>query len=69
MYDKDEKSTRHTPGLHKTGLYLIEVDEKEITERKHREEDDDIEYNIQQISKTRDLSPRHISSIKNSAKG
>lgn len=69
MYDKDEKSTSHTPGLYKIGLDLIKVDEKEITERKHREEDDNIEYNIQQISKMRDLSPRHTSSLKNSAKG
>lgn len=40
----------------------------EITERKHREKDEDIDYNIQQISEVGDLSPRHITSLKNNAK-
>ncbi|KAH0720330.1 hypothetical protein KY285_005138 [Solanum tuberosum] len=48
----------------KSGPDLIEGTEEEIQHRKYTEEDEDMEYNIQQISKVRDLSPRHTNSLK-----
>lgn len=38
---------------------LMELTEEQILERKDREEDQGMEDNIQQISLTWDLSPRH----------
>ncbi|KAG5594841.1 hypothetical protein H5410_036073 [Solanum commersonii] len=42
---------------------------EEVTQqRKDTEEDEDMEYNIQQINKVGDLSPRHTNSLKNKAR-
>lgn len=46
----------------------MEDAEKEIEWRQQREEDDDIDDNIQQINKAGDLSPRHTSNLTNSSK-
>ncbi|KAG5587094.1 hypothetical protein H5410_047528 [Solanum commersonii] len=43
---------------------LIDESEEEIIHRMDREEEDALEYNIQQISKAEDLSPRHTNSLK-----
>ncbi|KAH0721347.1 hypothetical protein KY290_006337 [Solanum tuberosum] len=47
---------------------LIEEDDEVLQHRKDTEEDEDIEYNIQQISKAGDLSPRHTNSLKYGAR-
>lgn len=39
-----------------------------MQQRKDTEEDEDIKFNIQQISKAGDLSPRHTNSLKNGAR-
>ncbi|KAK4736470.1 hypothetical protein R3W88_000167 [Solanum pinnatisectum] len=52
----------------KKGPDLIEDGEDVIQHRRETEEDEDMEYNIQQISKAGDLSPRHTNSIKHGAR-
>ncbi|KAH0697089.1 hypothetical protein KY290_014516 [Solanum tuberosum] len=52
-------------GLHlKEAPNLIDVTEDEIQQRKDREEEETIDFNIQQISKAGDLSPRFTNSLK-----
>ncbi|KAG5572504.1 hypothetical protein H5410_062270 [Solanum commersonii] len=50
------------------GPDLIEKDDEVLQHRKDTKEDEDIEYNIQQISKAGDLSPRHTNSLKYGAR-
>ncbi|WMV09821.1 hypothetical protein MTR67_003206 [Solanum verrucosum] len=57
MQDKDE-SLKKAPDL-------MEEREDQIQERRELEKDENMEYNIQQISKAGDLSPRHMDSLKN----
>ncbi|KAH0696109.1 hypothetical protein KY290_013470 [Solanum tuberosum] len=54
--------------LIKKGPNLIEDNEEELQLRKETEEDEDMKYNIQQISKAGDLSPRHTDDLKDGAK-
>ncbi|KAH0639363.1 hypothetical protein KY285_035949 [Solanum tuberosum] len=49
------------------GPDLIDEEEEVLQQRKDTEEDEDIKFNIQQISKVGDLSPRHTNSLKNGA--
>ncbi|KAG5592938.1 hypothetical protein H5410_043452 [Solanum commersonii] len=52
-------------GLHlKEAPNLIDETEDEIQRRKDREEEETIDFNIQQISKVGDLSPRFTNSLK-----
>ncbi|KAH0705670.1 hypothetical protein KY289_010746 [Solanum tuberosum] len=48
----------------KEGPNLIDDTEDEIQQRKDREEEESIDFNIQQISKAGDLSPRFTNSLK-----
>uniref|UniRef100_A0A0V0H3G9 Putative ovule protein n=1 Tax=Solanum chacoense TaxID=4108 RepID=A0A0V0H3G9_SOLCH len=48
----------------KSGPDLIEETDEEIQHRKDTEEDEDMEYNIQHISKAGNLSPRQTNSLK-----
>uniref|UniRef100_M1DSS2 Uncharacterized protein n=1 Tax=Solanum tuberosum TaxID=4113 RepID=M1DSS2_SOLTU len=48
----------------KEALDLMEDFEELIQHRRETEEDESMEYNIQQISKAGDLSPRHTNSLK-----
>ncbi|KAH0679661.1 hypothetical protein KY284_020746 [Solanum tuberosum] len=50
------------------GPKLIEEEDEVLQHRKDTEEDEDMEYNIQQISKAGDLSPRHTNSLKQGAR-
>ncbi|KAG5605257.1 hypothetical protein H5410_026749 [Solanum commersonii] len=50
------------------GPELIEEEDEVLQHRKDTEEDEDMEYNIQQISKVGDLSPRHTNSLKQGAR-
>uniref|UniRef100_M1DJV0 Uncharacterized protein n=1 Tax=Solanum tuberosum TaxID=4113 RepID=M1DJV0_SOLTU len=50
------------------GPNLIEDEEEVIQHKKDTEEDEDMDYNIQQISKAGDLSPRHTNSLKYKAR-
>ncbi|KAH0636668.1 hypothetical protein KY289_036583 [Solanum tuberosum] len=50
------------------GPDLIEEEDEVMQQKKDTEEDGDMEYNIQQISKAGDLSPRHTNSLKNGAR-
>lgn len=43
---------------------LVEENEDQISDRRDEEEDEELESNIQQISKVGDLSPRHTDSLK-----
>uniref|UniRef100_M1DQP4 Syne-1B n=1 Tax=Solanum tuberosum TaxID=4113 RepID=M1DQP4_SOLTU len=60
MQDKDE-SLKKAPDL-------MEEREDQIQEKRELEKDENMEYNIQQISKAGDLSPRHTDSLKNGTK-
>ncbi|KAK6776158.1 hypothetical protein RDI58_027159 [Solanum bulbocastanum] len=51
----------------KKGPDLVRESEKDLRHRKETEEDEDMEFNILQISKAGDLSPRHTKSLKNGA--
>lgn len=57
-----------TARIPQKGPDLIEETEEEIQLRKETKEAEGIEYNIQQISKAVDLSPRNTNSLKNEAK-
>ncbi|KAG5600706.1 hypothetical protein H5410_032076 [Solanum commersonii] len=46
------------------GPDLIKEEEEVMQHKKDTEEDEDMDYNIQQISKTGDLSPRHTNNLK-----
>ncbi|KAH0761356.1 hypothetical protein KY290_017429 [Solanum tuberosum] len=48
----------------KEAPYLVDESDEEIQHMREIEEDDSMEYNIQQISKAGDLSPRHTNSLK-----
>ncbi|KAH0675185.1 hypothetical protein KY285_022986 [Solanum tuberosum] len=48
----------------KEAPYLVDESDEEIQHRRKTKEDDSMEYNIQQISKAGDLSPRHTNSLK-----
>lgn len=50
------------------GPDLIEEDNELMQHEKDTEEDEDTDYNIQQISKAGDLSPRHTNSLKYGAR-
>ncbi|KAH0658163.1 hypothetical protein KY289_026911 [Solanum tuberosum] len=50
------------------GPDLIEEEDEVLQHKRDIEEDEDIEYNIQQISKAGDLSPKHTNSLKNGAR-
>ncbi|KAG5586749.1 hypothetical protein H5410_047183 [Solanum commersonii] len=47
---------------------LLEETEKILQFQKETEKDEDMEFNIQQISKAGDFSPRHTNSLKNGTK-
>ncbi|KAH0639801.1 hypothetical protein KY285_036387 [Solanum tuberosum] len=49
-------------------LDLIDEEDEVMQHKKDTEEDEDIEYNIQQISKEGDFSPRHTNSLKYGAR-
>ncbi|KAH0653982.1 hypothetical protein KY289_031660 [Solanum tuberosum] len=51
----------------KKGPDFIGESEKDLRHGKETEEDEDMEFNILQISKAGDLSPRHTDSLKNGA--
>ncbi|WMV18187.1 hypothetical protein MTR67_011572 [Solanum verrucosum] len=50
------------------GPDLIEEEDEVMQHKKDTEEDEDMDYNIQQISKAGDLSPRHTNSLKHGAR-
>lgn len=50
------------------GPDLIEEDNELMQHEKDTKEDEDTDYNIQQISKAGDLSPRHTNSLKYGAR-
>ncbi|WMV54243.1 hypothetical protein MTR67_047628 [Solanum verrucosum] len=66
-YEEQRDNVVEEGGIPK-GSDLIEEYEGEMQNKKDTEEDADIEFNIQQISKADDLSPRHTDNLKNGAR-
>ncbi|KAG5616263.1 hypothetical protein H5410_016087 [Solanum commersonii] len=52
----------------KKGPNFVGESKKDLRHKKETEEDEDMEFNILQISKAGDLSPRHTDSLKNGAR-
>ncbi|KAG5600048.1 hypothetical protein H5410_031418 [Solanum commersonii] len=50
------------------GQDLIEEEDEVLKHKRDIQENEDIEYKIQHISKAGDLSPRHTNSLKNGAR-
>ncbi|KAH0745935.1 hypothetical protein KY285_007592 [Solanum tuberosum] len=66
-YEEERDNVVEEGGIPK-GPNLIEEDEGEMQNKKETEKDADIEFNIQQINKADDLSPRHTDNLKNGAR-
>ncbi|KAH0696829.1 hypothetical protein KY289_014311 [Solanum tuberosum] len=64
----EARVNRYEEGEILKGPDLIEDEEEVIQHKKETEEDEDMDYKIQQISKVGDLSPRHTNSLKYGAR-
>ncbi|KAH0685590.1 hypothetical protein KY290_017076 [Solanum tuberosum] len=65
--DRDNNRDRESI-MERIGSDLVEEDEESVKRKHDTEKDEDMEYNIQQISKEGDLSPRHTNSLKRRAR-
>jgi len=65
LNSENENHRDEVESVIRKGPDLIDEDDDVLQQRKDLEEDEELEYNIQQISKAGDLSPRHTNSLKN----
>ncbi|KAH0725418.1 hypothetical protein KY284_001283 [Solanum tuberosum] len=65
---REENENCYEEGEILKGTDLIDDENEGLQHKKDTEEDSDMEYNIQQISKAGDLSPRHNNSLKYGAR-
>ncbi|WMV21122.1 hypothetical protein MTR67_014507 [Solanum verrucosum] len=65
LNSENENHRDEVESVIRRGPDLIDDDDDVLQQRKDLEEDEELEYNIQQISKAGDLSPRHTNSLKN----